>query len=66
MNQEKQKYYDECVLLQKIIEGLRLDLFNLRQELDSIKSEKKFAYHELMICKRDLNTILRENNILKQ
>ncbi len=52
--------------LEKIIEVLRSDLFNLRQELASIKEEKRFAFDELMITKGDLKTLQRENNILKQ
>jgi hypothetical protein len=38
----------------------------LRQELASIKEEKRFAFDELMITKADLKTLQRENNILKQ
>ena len=64
--QDKKWFQSECGVLQKIIEGLRSDLFNLRQELASIKEEKRFAFDELMITKADLKTLQRENNILKQ
>ena len=64
--QDKQWFKSECVALEKIIEGLRSDLFNLRQELASIKEEKRFAFDELLITKADLKTVQRENNILKQ